>query len=744
MFKCDMHVHSRHSKKPTNWILKQFGCPESFVEPMRIYEAAKARGMTHVTITDHNSIGGVLEIIKLPGVFMGCEFTCHFEDGCKIHVLAYGFSPAEWELLMELRKDVRAFVSHCRAEGIFHAVAHPLYSVNGKLEERHVREIVRLFDRYELNGMRSSSMNRITSALFGPGAIAIGGSDDHSGSLVAKRWTSHPGSSLEDLAASPSAIEVGGRSAEPYELAYSLYSIGYQYLSDRMDISWYVRNDQTARAIDRMLTLREREESALNSMVRKLRGRWRRDGHDRSDIKGVLFKSLSKMSVEAGSVDMENAGQRWFALASHATNASAKDLLDYTVEQLESGNLFNIFRSIGSISSMYFLLSPYYMAYNIFSEGQSFAESLAPGKGGPRVGHYTDTFYDVNGVARTLRQTLKCAREAGKNLEVIACSENAPSMGETVFKPVKTYGIPEYPELKLECPPLLEMIHHAYGKGFTHIHTATPGLVGLAGLLIAKVLKKPLISTYHTAFPQYVKAMTGENAMEDATWLYMTWYYRQCDVVLVPSKMFRDELAGHGVSPERMRLMPRGVDRARFKPGPQGISKTGEEFTLLYVGRVSKEKNLDVLAEAFKLLNRSNLKLRIVGGGPYLRDMQESLKGYHAEFAGYLEGEELVAEYQRADLFVFPSTTDTFGNVIVEAHACGLPTLVTEVGGPAENVSDGVNGAVVKGNDVHALKDGILKLLDKRKLSEMGQAAYEGVKDASFENAFEECWRLYE
>jgi glycosyltransferase involved in cell wall biosynthesis len=237
--------------------------------------------------------------------------------------------------------------------------------------------------------------------------------------------------------------------------------------------------------------------------------------------------------------------------------------------------------------------------------------------------------------------------------------------------------------------------------------------------------------------------MTGENVMEDAAWLYMTWYYRQCEVVLVPSKTFRDELADHGVDPARIKLMPRGVDTGRFHPAEPPLDKSSASFTLLYVGRVSKEKNLDVLAEAFKLLNRADVKLRIVGGGPYLEEMRASLKGYHAEFSGYLEADALVRAYQEADLFVFPSTTDTFGNVIMEAHACGLPTLVTEIGGPAENVRDGVNGSIVKGNDVHALKLGMEKLLDKALLSRMGAAALDSVKDVSFAKAFEECWKLY-
>lgn len=742
MFKCDMHVHSKHSKKPTNWILKKFACPESFVEPRHIYATAKARGMTHVTITDHNSIGGILEIISLPGTFMGCEFTCHFpDDHCKVHVLAYDFTKAQWEEMMTLRLDIYKFLEYCKSKGIFHAVAHPLYSVNDKLTVERARELTRLFSHYEQNGMRSAAMNRMTSAVFGPGAYAIGGSDDHSGAMIAKRHTVHPSDSLKDMLDSPAKIEVAGSSAEPYDLAYSLYSIGYQYLRDKMDISFYVRNDETSRSIDRMLTLQEGEGTRINTVVRKIRGSLSRE-HDRGDIQGVLYNSLNGIAKDASSFNMDNAGRKWFDLASKATDASAKDLLDYTLEQLESGNIFNIFRSIGSISSMYFLLSPYYMAYNIFSQGQSFAEGMAEGGGALRIGHYTDTFYEINGVARTLRQTLLCAKAAKRSLEIATCSDRNPVMGETVFKPVKTYELPEYPELKAVCPPVLEMLHHAYSRSYTHIHTATPGMVGLVGLVISKILKKPLFSTYHTAFPQYVKAMTGEKVMEDATWQYMTWYYRQCERIFVPSRTFKAELVEHGVDPERVFIMPRGVDSSFFRPAGDGL-KDPSTFTILYVGRISKEKNLDILAEAFKRLNRPDLRLRVIGGGPYRHEMEESLKGYHAEFTGYLEGESLLKEYQRADLFVFPSTTDTFGNVILEAHSCGLPTLVTDIGGPAENVEDGVTGAIVKGGDVHSLKEGVERLLDKPLLSKMGAAARGHVENLTFERAFDEWWNLH-
>ncbi len=240
------------------------------------------------------------------------------------------------------------------------------------------------------------------------------------------------------------------------------------------------------------------------------------------------------------------------------------------------------------------------------------------------------------------------------------------------------------------------MLRYSYEQGFTRIHSATPGPIGLAALAIARILKVPFCGTYHTQLPQYAQFLTGDSAMEDLTWKFVVWYYDQMDIIYAPSESTRQELIDRGIRPSKVMLYPRGVDIRRFSPRARngfyrkrfGVSA---DLKLLYVGRVSKEKNLDVLTEAYERIHERHpgVHLVIVGDGPYLAEMRARLGHRRCTFTGALTGDDLVRAYASADLFVFPSTTDTFGNVILEAQACGLPVVVTDRGGPRENMRPG-------------------------------------------------------
>jgi glycosyltransferase involved in cell wall biosynthesis len=371
------------------------------------------------------------------------------------------------------------------------------------------------------------------------------------------------------------------------------------------------------------------------------------------------------------------------------------------------------------------------------------------------VAHFTDTFYEINGVALTLQQQVRMALKNNKKLTVITChAENHRDerSGVKNFNPTGVYELPEYPEQKIYYPPFLEMLNYCYEQNFTRIQSATPGPIGLAALGIARILKLPISGTYHTALPQYAQYLTGDEFIEELTWKYTLWYYDQMDYIYVPSQSSKDELIQKGIQPDKIRLFPRGINAERFHPSKRnGILENCYHIRdrvtkLLYVGRVSKEKNLPLLSEAFKTVaqNDRNLHLVVVGDGPYLKEMQETMNGLPATFTGYLEGEELAALYASCDIFVFPSTTDTFGNVVLEAQASGIPVIVTDEGGPQENIIPGKTGIVVKGSDLESLIRAVQSLTGNPKLVRtMGNAARRYMEERSFENAFMQSWDLF-
>ncbi|MBA3881837.1 MAG: glycosyltransferase [Chthoniobacterales bacterium] len=256
--------------------------------------------------------------------------------------------------------------------------------------------------------------------------------------------------------------------------------------------------------------------------------------------------------------------------------------------------------------------------------------------------------------------------------------------------------------------------------------------------------------------------------------------------MFVNSEQYRRSWIDRGIEPEKLKILPRGLDTELFNPArrdedfwerfrtstPDGEQQTsakkhcngsGESLSeidtrqtratsarglsassavrLLYVGRLSKEKDLDVLAAAYRQLLKGGcaVELYIVGSGPYAGAFAELVPD--AFFTGYLAGEDLAAAYASADIFVFPSTTDTFGNVIIEAQASGLPVVVSNLGGPKELVQSGINGLITKAHDICDFAGAIRKLATEPELRrQMSVAARESVMDRSWPIAFRHFW----
>jgi glycosyltransferase involved in cell wall biosynthesis len=336
---------------------------------------------------------------------------------------------------------------------------------------------------------------------------------------------------------------------------------------------------------------------------------------------------------------------------------------------------------------------------------------------------------------------------------LITCDQGArPARpGISNFVPLGVFHLPEYHDQKLFHPPLLDIVKFCYEQNFIHIKAATPGPMGLTALACARLLKLPIWGTYHTALPQFAQFLTEDSTVVAWMWKYILWFYSQMDVIFAPSQSTAAELIDSGIEPRKIRVYPRGVDLERFHPDKRNgflENRFGLQpgVKLLYVGRVSKEKNLEMLGRVFKEIsrNRDSMHLVVVGDGPYLKDMQRELAGSPVTFTGYLEGEDLAAVYASCDLFIFPSTTDTFGNVVLEAQASGIPVIVSNTGGPQENIIPEKTGLIVPGDKEEELALTIVDLASHpERLQMMGQAARAYVESRSFEDAFKASWEMY-
>ena len=807
--KVDLHCHSKCSKRPTLWLMQKLGCPESFTEPQMLYQLALRQGMTAVTITDHNSIEGALQIAHLDNVFVSCEYTTYFpEDRCKVHVLAYNITEQQHANLSEARENIFDLVRYLQENGIAHACAHPLYSVNDRLTPAHIEKLILLFKTWEQNGSINPRVNAVLRRLCGqltredtdrlaakhgflPGFPEpwrknfIAGSDDHSSLTLASAFTEVPNAdTFEDFWA---AIEenqgrIACRASSPEMFARNVYGITYQFYQSKFDLDRFRNKDVLLQFLDRML--RSRLEVAEPFLARVHQAIARRRPR-RAPAANAPLLNLARFEAEKlirsdpqlmgfiydGNAHGADLDQKWFEFVNQVANRVAVHLGGHVLDRVLGARLFDLFHSAGSAGALYALLAPYFASFSLFrhqeaaaremlrhfDEAGGHSESVA---GRVRVAHFTDTFYEVNGVARTLQQQLATAQALGKDYTIVTCPPDRKpcQRGVKQFQPIGSYDLPEYPELKLPCPPFLQMLEYCFEEGVTHIHVATPGPIGLAALAVARILKLPITGTYHTDIPGYAKVFTEDAYIEDLAWRFMLWFYDQLDAVYVPSHATAAELTARGFHTERLRVYPRGVDAEHFHPGkkngflhergyvPKPEAEVERTVNLLYVGRVSKEKNLDDLCKAYRVLLEKGYPARLIvtGDGPYREEMEAALQGTPAVFTGYLDASELPALYASSDLLVFPSTTDTFGNVVLEAQASGIPVIVSNQGGPQENLVPGETGLVVEGKHVEALAGALEELAaDHVRRETMGRNARAYAAQRGFRQAFEQLWVMY-
>ncbi len=360
----------------------------------------------------------------------------------------------------------------------------------------------------------------------------------------------------------------------------------------------------------------------------------------------------------------------------------------------------------------------------------------------------TDTLVEVNGVSRSIRKMIAEARRRNIDFTVVTCLGreqrerlcSRPEFRELVecgqlriFESAVELDFPKYDELKLRVPPFLELLRYFQEQGFTKVQISTPGTIGIAGLLAAKTLQIETASTYHTCFPEYVENFTRDISLEALTWKYMILFYHSVDEVVVPSKFIARLLHERGLRNRSLLILDRWVDLERFHPRHRraafwkdyGLEREVELVKFIYVGRVSIEKNLAVLADAYRKLreSHSSAHLIIVGDGPYRAELEARLSGLPVTFTGILEGDELSRAFASADAKLFPSTTDTWGNAPLEAQASGLPVVVSDMGGPQELMIDGLTGFKVPGRDINRLIEAMTKLMHDSTRRRMGLEA---------------------
>ena len=725
----DLHCHSTASAVSRLGVQRALGLPECATPPHEVYELAKRRGMDFVTITDHDTIDGALALAGLPDVFISEELTAHFRgEPQAVHVLCFDITPADHEWLAAHAGDVEECAGYLDAHGIVSALAHPFFCVGAPLTTRHRRRLAELFPIWETrNGSRARELN-MPAAIYveTQGGIAIGGSDDHAGIDIGRTFTSAPAAAtaaefLEHVRAG--RVEPGGEHGSAEKWAHAAMALAVRALGrggQRTQLDPVVVLEIAERV------LREgdrREGSAAGNLAPADAGAlldaW---------LHSVGLDDLSQDDLVAHMQDDRFTHADLYRRATRAHERALRDAVATATQAAERGEI----GEIGAVLFTACIPAIPYAPSAAFIARERAKLTVRDGER-PRVAIVADGIGAMHGVTRTIEEIRERGVE-GFTIEVIGTDRNV----DRRLAAVADVEIPHYPGMEIGVPSLPAAVEAIADGRYDLIHVCSPGPSGVAAALLARAMEIPLVGSYHTELAAYAGLRSGDPALQLTAQLVVAAFYSQCRLVLSPSRAADEALAELGITTDRIVRWDRGVDTVRFDPARREAKLLPGELSVLYAGRISKEKNIDLLADAFALAHEQDPRLHLVlaGGGPEQPRLQRRL-GERATFLGWLEGTALAAAYASADVFCFPSETDTFGQVVLEAQASAVPVLAVDAGGPRELIADGADG-LLRPARADALAEGLLLLAGSAALRRrLGRSARRSVEQRTWGRALE-------
>ncbi len=776
MAKADLHVHSKYSERPSEWFLQRLGAAESYIDPEVVYSMAKQRGMDFVTITDHNRIeGSVLLKEKYDDVFTGVEVTTYFpEDMCKIHILVYGLSEDEFNIIQNIRTNIYDLRDFIQERQLAYSVAHATYSVNGKISVSHLEKLILLFDVFEsINGGRNRLNNerwtRILSSLT-PGDIDrlrkkhditpisddpwikafTGGSDDHAGLFTGKTFTVARASTPEEFLYNirTKKINASGRHNDYQGLAFTVYKIAYQFSRQKSrDIpKSFIQNINELIFNDKPSSFRER------FTMRRLRSR--KDFRE-NPIKLHMLELVESLR-ENGFTDIEEKLGLVYDKITDVSDEFFRIVFRSFEKNVKRGNLEGIIKSVSSSLPGIFLSLPFFTTLSHMYQGRELMAQLEKqylpdlDDNKKKILWFTDTLGDLNGVAATINETGWVAYHRNRDIRLVtSVPENVPvemPPGTINLESLYSFPLPYYESLTMRIPSVLKAIKDLSEYEPDEIYISTPGPIGLLGLLVARLLQVKCTGVYHTDFTMQVSRLVDDSGISSMVEAFTKWFYTSMDTIAVPTIEYMDLLESRGFDRTAMVHFKKAIDEKMFTFRPEGkdtireLCNIDEGINLLYAGRMSQDKSIDFIVDIHREITTRGYRVNTIfaGDGPYYKEFRkkhETEEGLY--FTGRLPRETLPRIYSGADLFVFPSITDTFGMVVLEAQGCGLPAVVSDIGGPREIIIDGQTGTVAANGNLEEWVTAITRYLD---MIEKKPQQYMAIREESHANAQSYTW----
>ncbi len=734
----DLHCHSTASQVSRLGVQRSLGLPECATPPEEVYELAKKRGMDFVTITDHDTIDGCLELAGRPDCFVSEELTARFAgEPQAVHVLCYGISPGDHEWLQANAGDVEACAAYLHEKEIACALAHPFYNVAAPLTPRHRRRLAELFPAWEVrNGSRAAELN-MPAAIYVEthGGTGVGGSDDHAGVDIGRTFTEAPTAATpEELLQHlrEGRVEAGGEQGSAAKWAHAAMALATRALVLPASGAPYAVLDHKRRTgtVDPAAVLRIAQRIVSQGAAR--------EGKVATDIGPDDARALLEAWLR--SVEIELRGRELLAFLqdegfSHADlYRRARRIHERRLRQAIGAGAAgvaegNLAAAAGGLFEAMMPAVPYAPA-TAFLGAEKAKLAARPGER-PRVALIADGIGSTHGVTATIEKI----RELGVpdyEIEVVGTDAGV----DRRLPAAAELEVPFYAGMTLGVPGLPGLVETLAEGRYDAVHVTAPGPAGIAATLLNRLAGTPLIASHHTELVRYAGLRSGNDGLETMARAALAAFYRAPSLVLSPSPAADHSLLELGVDAERLGRWERGVDVCRFDPDKAARADFPGEIKVLYAGRLTREKGADLLAESFLRAHAADprLHLLLAGGGPEEGELRARL-GERATFLGWLEGEDLARAYASADVFLFCSVTDTYGQVVLEAGASGLPVVAVAEGGPASLVENRHTGLLC-GADADHLAGAVLQLAASPLLRRhLGASAARAARERSWERA---------
>jgi len=754
----DMHCHSTASHFSKLGVQRSLGLPECATPPQEVYELAKRRGMDFVTITDHDTIDGCLELADRPDCFVSEELTARFAgEPQAVHVLCYGITPGDHEWLQAHSGDVEACAAYLHEQEIVCALAHPFFNVAAALTRRHRRRLAELFPIWEVrNGSRAAELNMPAVVYIEThGGIGIGGSDDHAGVDIGRTFTEAPAAATpEEFLAhlrggDAEACGEQGSAAKWAHAAMALATRALAWGDGRGSLPGQQRggSGEGPPPVQPSASGPSPEEArpqgpnpgaVLRMAERVIREGAARKGKIAADVGPEDARALLEAWLDSIGLDLR--GRELIAYMqsdefSHADlyrrarrihDRRLRAAVDGGVEAVAGGDLQ------AAVSGLFEALVPAipYAPATAFLGAEKAKLRDRSGER-RRVAVIADGIGSMHGVTHTIEQI----RERGVPGFEVDIVGTDPGVDRRL--PAATeLEVPFYEGMSLGVPGLPDLVEVLADGCYDLVHVTAPGPAGIAATLMSRITGVPLLASYHTEIATYAGMRTRDETLEALTRAGLSAFYTAPGAVLSPSPSADASVIALGADPARLGRWERGVDTERFDPARADRDAFPGEVKVLYAGRLTREKGVDLLAESFLRAHASDprLHLLLAGGGPEEGELRERL-GERATFLGWLSGEDLPRAYASADAFLFCSGTDTYGQVILEAAASGLPVVAVAEGGPATLIENRHTGLLCR-PDADQIAGTLLRLASSPELREqLGSAAARAARERSWERS---------